>query len=80
MALKKQPNPKRWRDKSARDLARAVRAAGGDVERTARGHMRITGPAGSIVVTPDSGNYRTSVNTRLQIARDTGLQLPRGAS
>jgi hypothetical protein len=75
MTLKKQARPKRWRDKASRELARAIRAAGGDVERTSRGHMRVTGPAGSIVVTPDTGSSRTTANTRAQIRRDTGLDL-----
>ena len=50
MALKKQATPKRWRSKEAKEIVTAVQRAGGQVERTASGHLKITGPAGSAVV------------------------------
>jgi hypothetical protein len=34
MALKKQPTPKRWRSKEAKEIVAAVQQAGGQVERT----------------------------------------------
>ena len=50
MALKKQATPKRWRSKEAKEIVTAVQRAGGQVERTASGHLKITGPAGSAIV------------------------------
>jgi hypothetical protein len=40
MALKKQPTPKRWRSKEAKEIVAAVQRAGGQVERTASGHLK----------------------------------------
>ena len=39
MALKKQPTPKRWRSKEAKEIVAAVQRAGAQVERTASGHL-----------------------------------------
>jgi hypothetical protein len=50
MALKKQATPKRWRSKEAKEIVAAVQRAGGQVERTASGHLKVTGPAGSAIV------------------------------
>jgi hypothetical protein len=60
MALKKQATPKRWRSKEAKEIVTAVQRAGGQVERTASGHLKITGPAGSAVVAsaPNAGPRR----------------------
>lgn len=80
MALKKQSTPKRWRSKTARDIARAVESAGGTVERTAKGHLKITGPKGFAVVAsaPDTGHQggRALANTWATITDKTGLSLP----
>lgn len=80
MALKKQSTPKRWRSKEARDIARAVVAAGGTVERTAKGHLKITGPMGVAVVAsaPDTGHQggRAPANTWATITDKTGLSFP----
>lgn len=80
MALKKQKTPKRWRSKEAREIARQVTAAGGTVERTASGHLRITGPEGTAVVAsaPDTGlqGGRALHNTWATITARTGLSLP----
>jgi hypothetical protein len=46
MALKKQATPKRWRSKEAKQIVAAVQRAGGRVERTASGHLKVIGPAG----------------------------------
>jgi hypothetical protein len=43
MALKKQATPKRWRSKEAKEIVAAVQRAGGQVERTASGHLRLSG-------------------------------------
>ena len=50
MALKKQATPKRWRSKEAKEIVAAVQRAGGQVERTASGHLKVIGPAGSAIV------------------------------
>ena len=80
MALKKQRTPKRWRSKEARDIVRAVTGAGGTVERTANGHLKITGPKGVAVVAsaPDTGHQggRALANTWATITDKTGLFFP----
>jgi hypothetical protein len=57
MALKKQATPKRWRSKEAKEIVAAVQRAGGQVERTASGHLKVIGPAGSAIVAsaPNTG-------------------------
>jgi hypothetical protein len=57
MALKKQATPRRWRSKQAKEIVAAVQWAGGQVERTASGHLKVIGPAGSAVVAsaPNAG-------------------------
>jgi hypothetical protein len=50
MALKKRATPKRWRSKEAKAIVVAVQRAGGQVERTASGHLKVIGPAGSAIV------------------------------
>jgi cold shock CspA family protein len=80
MALKKQSTPKRWRSREAREIARAVELAGGTVERTANGHLKVTGPEGVAVVAsaPDTGHQggRALANTWATITRETGLIFP----
>jgi hypothetical protein len=79
MALKKQAAPKRWRSKEAKEIVAAVQRAGGQVERTASGHLRITGPAGSAIVAsaPNSGRTggRAVHNTLATIRNKTGLEV-----
>jgi hypothetical protein len=57
MALKKQVTPKRWRSKEAKQIVAAVQRAGGQVERTASGHLKVIGPTGSAIVAsaPNAG-------------------------
>jgi hypothetical protein len=57
MAMKKQVTPKRWRSKEAKEIVAAVQRAGGRVERTASGHLKVVGPAGFAVVAsvPNAG-------------------------
>ena len=54
---KKQATPKRWRSKEAKAIVAAVQRAGGQVERTASGHLKVIGPAGSAIVAsaPNTG-------------------------
>lgn len=40
----------RYRTKEAREIADQVKAAGGAVELNGRGHLKVTGPLGSIVI------------------------------
>jgi hypothetical protein len=79
MALKKQATPRRWRSKQAKQIVAAVQRAGGRVERTASGHLRVIGPAGSAVVAsaPNTGRTggRAVHNTLAAIRSTTGLQV-----
>jgi hypothetical protein len=79
VALKKQAAPKRWRSKEAKELVAAVQRAGGRVERTASGHLKVTGPAGSAIVAsaPSAGRTggRAIHNTLATIKSKTGLDV-----
>jgi hypothetical protein len=79
MALKKQANPKRWRSKEAKEIVAAVQRAGGQVERTASGHLKVTGPAGSAIVASAPSGSRTGGraihNTLATIRSKTGLDV-----
>ena len=80
MALKKKNTPKRWRSKEAREIAKAVARAGGSVERTGKGHLKITGPKGTAIIAsaPDTGRQggRALANTWATITDKTGLAFP----
>jgi hypothetical protein len=79
MALKKQAIPKRWRSKEAKEIVTAVQQAGGQLERTASGHLKVIGPAGSAIVAsaPNSGRSggRAVHNTLATIRSKTGLKV-----
>ena len=79
MALKKQATPKRWRSKEAKEIVAAVQRAGGQVERTASGHLKVSGPTGSAIVAsaPNAGRTggRAVHNTLATIKSKTGLQV-----
>jgi hypothetical protein len=64
----------RGRSKEAREIERAVVRAGGTVERTGKGHLKITGPAGVAIVASDPGSnsMRTTLRT---IEQRAGLKL-----
>jgi hypothetical protein len=68
----------RWRSPAARDLAKAVKKAGGEVERVGVGKMKVTGPLGSVTIHEPSSETRKdlarSSASRL-IAEKTGLEL-----
>jgi hypothetical protein len=78
-ALKKQRTPKRWRSKEAKEVVAAVQRAGGQVERTASGHLKVIGPTGSAIVAsaPNAGRAggRAVHNTLATIRSKTGLQV-----
>jgi hypothetical protein len=59
----------RWRSPAARDLAAAVRKAGGEVERVGVGRMRVTGPAGSVTL------HEPSAETRRDLRRSSAGRL-----
>lgn len=60
--------PERWRSNAARKLVQAVRKAGGHVERTGRGQIKITGPAGSVTI------HEPSADTRRDLRSDSAIQ------
>jgi hypothetical protein len=68
---------KRWQSKEAAAIARAAEQAGGLVERTRNGHMKVTGPAGVAFVATKLGGSggRTLTSTLATIAREAGLTL-----
>jgi hypothetical protein len=70
--------PERWRSSAARELAAAIRKAGGTVERAGRGRMRIAGPDGKITIQEPSEDTRRDLrrdSAARKIADATGLQL-----
>jgi hypothetical protein len=79
MALKNHVIPKRWRSKQAKEIVAAVRRAGGQVQRTARGHLKVMGPAGAAIVAsaPNTGRTggRAVHNTLATIRSKTGLEV-----
>lgn len=74
MAMKRRGNQGRGRSKEARAIEREVERAGGTVERTGKGHLKIRGPAGVAIVASDPGSnaMRTTLRT---INRETGLNI-----
>lgn len=70
--------PERWRSPAARDLARAIRKAGGEVERMGVGKLKVTGPRGSVTIAEPSSETRRdlrSSSAARRIAEATGLEL-----
>lgn len=59
----------RWRSPAARDLAKAVKKAGGEVERVGVGKMKVTGPFGSVTI------HEPSAETRKDLARSSASRL-----
>lgn len=70
--------------KECRELAEAVEAAGGTVQRTAKGHLMVTGPAGSYSVGGAVSNKRHKgrgwANAYAQVRTYTGLDVRRRAA
>jgi hypothetical protein len=70
--------PDRYRSSAARDLAAAIRKAGGSVERTGKGKLHVTGPDGEITIQEPASESRrdlrrSSVAGKITVA--TGLVL-----
>jgi hypothetical protein len=69
--------PEHWRSPAARELAAAIRKAGGTVERAGRGRLRITGPAGQITVQEPAAETRRDLrrdSAGRKITEATGLE------
>lgn len=60
--------PERWRSGAARKLVQAIRKAGGEVERTGRGQIKVTGPAGNITI------HEPANDTRRDLRGDSAIQ------
>ena len=70
--------PERWRSPAARELAAAIRKAGGTVERIGTGRIRVTGPSGSITIQEPAGDTRRDLrrdSAARKITEATGLEL-----
>jgi hypothetical protein len=70
--------PERWRSSAARDLAAAIRKAGGIVERGGRGRLQVTGPKGTITIQEPAGDTRPDLqrdSAARKITAATGLQV-----
>ena len=70
--------PDRWRSPAARELAAAVRKAGGTVERAGKGKLRIAGPDGSITINEPASESRRDLrrsSAGARITEATGLDL-----
>jgi hypothetical protein len=68
----------RWRSKATRDLVKAIRKAGGTVERGGVGKLTITGPAGTVTINePGDASRRDKRSSAAEkrIAERTGLNL-----
>lgn len=68
----------RWRSQAARELATAIRDAGGQVERTGVGKLKVTGPKGSVTIAEPSGETRRDLrrsSAAVLITERTGLEL-----
>jgi predicted RNA binding protein YcfA (HicA-like mRNA interferase family) len=74
MAMNRRGAVGRGRSKEARAIERAVVAAGGTVERTGQGHLKIRGPGGVAVVASDPGSNAMKTTLRT-IERQAGLRL-----
>jgi hypothetical protein len=72
-------NPEMLAFQGSQQIVAAVQRAGGQVERTASGHLKIIGPTGSAIVAsaPNAGRAggRAVHNTLATIRSKTGLQV-----
>jgi len=65
----------RPRTRDALRMARAVEAAGGTVERTANGHLKVVGPSGFAIVGSSYGSRRSWKNAIADVRKHAGLNL-----
>ena len=61
--------PERWRSGEARQLAAAVRKAGGSIERAGKGRLAVTGPEGTVTIQEPGGE------TRRDLRRSSAVRL-----
>lgn len=69
----------RWRSAAARDLAKSVKKAGGEVERAGVGKMKITGPKGHVTIIEPLSDSKKDVarnSASRLILEKTGLEIP----
>jgi hypothetical protein len=66
----RQPSGTCGRTKEAKIIAKAVKAAGGNVELTSKGHLKITGPGGTAIVASKPGSYGHGMSTTLRTIRN----------
>lgn len=68
-----------WRTKTGREIAKRVRAAGGEITLTRGGHLKVTGPQGTAIVSSappvSRAGGRALANTWRTIERYTGLKM-----
>jgi hypothetical protein len=70
--------PERWRSDATRRLVKAVRRAGGQVERAGKGQLRITGPKGTATIHEPGDETRRDLRRSAAadlIVERTGLEL-----
>lgn len=79
MTRKQSGSAIRYRSKHARDICKAVRAAGGTVAVTANGHLLVRGPGGLATVGSSGDSWRATANAVSTIKRCAGLDV-RGVS
>jgi hypothetical protein len=68
----------RWRSPAARELAKAIRDAGGELERLGTGRWRVTGPSGTITIHEPGTDTRRDLarsSAARRIQEETGLNL-----
>lgn len=56
-------------------LTRKIKAAGGEVEITKQGHLRVRGPLGVAIVGGGSAHSRSKNNAKTTLARYAGIIL-----
>ena len=74
-AMRKRGDVGTGRTKEARKLIKLIEAAGGTVERTGQGHLKVTGPAGVATVGGSVKAGRETMQALRTVERYTGLVL-----
>lgn len=67
-----------YRSSAARELVKAIRKAGGQVVRTGRGRLLVTGPTGSVTIQEPASETRKDLQRSSAwklIAEQTGIDL-----
>lgn len=61
--------------KHAKDLAGAIKRAGGSLSVTANGHFRVTGPKGVAIVGVHTNSRRALAHARMSLRNYAGLEI-----